>query len=315
MMLLEDGLVRPVARYNSPPALAAVRGGEAYRPPPGSLLATAIETKNLAQIADLRTSPTYIERARPTVDLVELGGARTVVVVPMLRDNEVIGTITIYRQEVRPFDGKQIELVGNFAKQAVIAIENARLLRELRQRTADLSEALQFQTASAEVLKVISRSPDALQPVFDVIVETSRELCRAQASTIFTLRDGRFYVAAFAGAQTELLQYMKDHPIPIEQKGSALARSVREKRTVHIPNTAEDPEFAEGSVIGMGEPRAILSVPLTRDGEVIGGITLRQSHLTPFTARQIEAIETFADQAVIAIANVGLFEQVQETHE
>ena len=232
MMLLEDGVVRPVARYNSPPALAAVRGGEAYRPPPGSLLATAIETKNLAQIADLRTSPTYIERARPTVDLVELGGARTVVVVPMLRDNEVIGTITIYRQEVRPFDGKQIELVGNFAKQAVIAIENARLLRELRQRTADLSEALQFQTASAEVLKVISRSPDALQPVFDVIVETSRELCRAQASTIFTLRDGRFYVAAFAGAQTELLQYMKDHPIPIEQKGSALARSVREKRTV-----------------------------------------------------------------------------------
>src|SRR6516162_994675 len=312
MMLLEDGVVRPVARYNSPPALAAVRGGEAYRPPPGSLLATAIETKNLAQIADLRTSPTYIERARPTVDLVELGGARTVVVVPMLRDNEVIGTITIYRQEVRPFDGKQIELVGNFAKQAVIAIENARLLRELRQRTADLSEALQFQTASAEVLKVISRSPDALQPVFDVIVETSRELCRAQASTIFTLRDGRFYVAAFAGAQTELLQYMKDHPIPIEQKGSALARSVREKRTVHIPNTAEDPEFAEGSVIGMGEPRATLTVPLTRDGEVIGGITLRQSHLTPFTARQIEAIETFADQAVIAIANVGLFEQVQE---
>jgi PAS domain S-box-containing protein len=312
MMLLEDGVVRPVARYNSPPALAAVRGGEAYRPPPGSVLATAIETKNLAQIADLRTSPTYIERARPTVDLVELGGARTVVVVPMLRDNEVIGTITIYRQEVRPFDGKQIELVGNFAKQAVIAIENARLLRELRQRTADLSEALQFQTASAEVLKVISRSPDALQPVFDVIVETSRELCRAQASTIFTLRDGRFYVAAFAGEQTELLQHMKDHPIPIEQKGSALARSVREKRTVHIPNTAEDPEFAEGSVIGMGEPRATLTVPLTRDGEVIGGITLRQSHLTPFTARQIEAIETFADQAVIAIANVGLFEQVQE---
>ena len=87
---------------------------------------------------------------------------------------------------------------------------------------------------------------------------------------------------------------------------------MREKRTVHIPNTAEDPEFAEGSVIGMGEPRATLTVPLTRDGEVIGGITLRQSHLTPFTARQIEAIETFADQAVIAIANVGLFEQVQE---
>ena len=111
MMLLEDGVVRPVARYNNPPAFAAARGDVAYRPPPESVLATAIETRNVAQIADLRTNPAYIERARSTVDLVELGGARSVVVVPMLRDNEVVGTITIYRQEVRPFSGKQIELL------------------------------------------------------------------------------------------------------------------------------------------------------------------------------------------------------------
>jgi signal transduction histidine kinase len=117
---------------------------------------------------------------------------------------------------------------------------------------------------------------------------------------------------AFSGVQTEVLQHMRDHPIPLEQKGSALARSVREKRTVHIPNTAEDPEFGEGSIIGMGEPRATLTVPLMREGQVIGGISLRQSHVMPFTPRQIEAIESFADQAVIAIANVGLFEQVQQ---
>ena len=490
MNLVEDGWVRQVALHNAPAALVAARANKISRPHPQSTLATAISTKQVVHFADLRTSPAYLEHAPTTVELVDLGGARTVVVVPMLRENEVIGVITVYRQQVRPFGDKQIELLSNFAKQAVIAIENARLLSELRARTDDLSESLQqqtatadvlkvisrstfdlqtvlqtlvesaarlcdadmaqitrqrdgvffraeaygfpdqfieytrtipvaadrgsaigrvllehtpiqipdvladpeysfmearrlagfrsvlavpmlregiaigvivmtrkepraftqkqielattfadqaaiaignvqlfdevqaktrdleeslqFQTASAEVFKVISRSPDTLQPVFDVIVETSKELCRAEASTIFTLRDGRFYVAAFAGIETEILQYVKDHPIGIDQTGSALARSVRERRTIHIPDTTADPEFAEGSIIGMGQPRATLTVPLMREGQVIGGITLRQSNVTPFTRRQIEAIETFADQAVIAIANVGLFEQVQQ---
>jgi GAF domain-containing protein len=488
MNLVEDGSVRQVALYNAPAAFAAARTNKVSRPHPQSSLATAIRTRQVVHVADLRTNPAYLERYPTTVELIELGGARSVVVVPMLREDEAIGAITIFRQEVRPFDSKQIELLTNFARQAVIAIENARLLRELRQRTTDLSESLQqqtatadvlkviassptevgpvleaivesacqlcesddatvalkdgdelvfkaqhgsipivwdripinrqmvtgravidgqpvhvsdlyghegegfpdarefarqtnvhtvlsvpllregesigvitlrrtavlpfsdkqiallqtfadqsviaignvrlfdevqaktrdleeslqFQTASADVLKVISRSPDALQPVFDVIVETSRELCRAQASTIFTLRHDKFYVAAFSGAQIELLEHMKEHPIAIDQKGSALARAAREKRTVYIPNTMDDPEFAEGGIIGMGGPRATLTVPLMRDGEVIGGITLRQSHLTPFTRRQIEAIESFADQAEIAISNVSLFEQVQQ---
>jgi two-component system, NtrC family, sensor kinase len=243
-------------------------------------------------------------------------GHRTILGVPLLREGESIGAIVLRRTEVYPFSDKQIALLQTFADQAVIAIGNVRLFEEVQARTRDLTESLQFQTASADVLKAISRSPDALQPVFDVIVETSRELCRALASTIFTLRGDKFYVAAFSGVQTDVLrdvlQHMEDHPIAIDQKGSALARAAREKRTVYIPNTMDDPEFAEGGIIGMGGPRATLPVPLMRDGEVIGGITLRQSHLTPFTPRQIEAIESFADQAEIAISNVSLFEQVQE---
>jgi GAF domain-containing protein len=237
---------------------------------------------------------------------------RTILSVPLLREGESIGAIVLRRTEVHPFSDKQIALLQTFADQAVIAIGNVRLFDEVQAKTRDLEESLQFQTASSDVLKVISRSPDALQPVFDAIVETSRKLCRSQASTIFTLRDGRFHVAAFSGIETELLQRMKEHPIAIEQKGSALARSVREKRTIHIPNTTEDPEFAEGGPISIGGARATLTVPLMRDGEVIGSITLRQSHLTPYTPRQIEAIETFADQAVIAISNVNLFDEVQQ---
>jgi GAF domain-containing protein len=239
-------------------------------------------------------------------------GHRTILSVPLLRKGESIGTITLRRLELNPFSDKQIALLQTFADQAVIAIGNVRLFEEVQQRTRELSESLQFQTASADVLKVISRSPDALQPVFDVIVETSQELCRTQASTIFTLRNDRFHVAAFSGIETELLQHMRDHPIAFDEKGSALARAVREKRTIHIPNTTDDPEFAEGGPTSIGGPRATLTVPLMHDRQVIGGITLRQSHLTPFTPRQIEVIESFADQAEIAISNVGLFDQVQQ---
>jgi signal transduction histidine kinase len=310
--LYENGAFRVAAMYNVPLSYAEARQREVlHRPSPLRPLARAVATGHFVHVIDYAAEPVYKQRDPGAVDLVELGRVRSLVVLPMLKEHEVIGTISVYRQEVRPFTDKQIALLQNFAAQAVIAIENARLLKALRQRTGDLQESLQFQTATSDVLKVISRSPDALQPVLDAIVETSRELCGSDGATIFILRDGRFYLTAVSGMLPNHLQFMQANPVAIGQPGSVLTRVVREKRSLHIANVMDDPELQAGTA-GVGGPRALLAAPLMREGEVIGVIILRQSHLRPFTLRQIQAIETFADQAVIAISNVNLFEQVQQ---
>jgi signal transduction histidine kinase len=187
----------------------------------------------------------------------------------------------------------------------------ADLEHKVEQRTAELSESLQFQTATADVLRVISRSPNSLQPVLDVIVDTSRHLCGTETTTVFLLSDGKFRIAAASGTMPEYLDFLRSNPIAIDQAGSSTARAAREKRTIHVPDISADPEFGQGPM-AVGDRRALLSVPLMREGTAIGVITMRQSHLTPFNSRQIEVVETFADQAVIAISNVRLFEQVQE---
>jgi signal transduction histidine kinase len=185
------------------------------------------------------------------------------------------------------------------------------LEKKVESRTAELSEALQFQTATSDVLKVISSSPDSLQPVLHGIVDTSRQLCGTETSTIFLLSDDKFQIAAASGAIPEYLDFLRSNPIAPDQPGSSTARAAREKRTIHIPDISADPEYGQGPM-AVGHRRALLSVPLIREDVAIGVITMRQSHLTPFTKRQIEVVETFADQAVIAISNVRLFEEVQE---
>jgi two-component system, NtrC family, sensor kinase len=302
----EKGDFFHVTNYNFPPNWLQFTRSAPIRPGRGSAVGRALQGGKAVQIPDVLADAEYIfgEQQR-------MAGFRSLVAVPLLREGDPIGVITLSRKVVQPFSDKQIELVQTFADQAVIAIENVRLFDEVQARTRELSESLQFQTASAEVLKVISRSPDTLQPVLDVIVGTSRELCGSDASTIFLLRQGNFYVTAVSGTLPAHIEHLKTNPLAVDQPGSVLARVAREKRTLHYANVLDDPELRTG-LTGLGGPRALLSVPLLSDGELIGAISLRKSHLTPFTPREIEAVETFADQAVIAISNFNLFDQVQQ---
>jgi two-component system NtrC family sensor kinase len=278
--------------------------GRRFAPGNTSVVERALLESRIIHVEDVLADPLYSTANDPNPP-------RTTVGVPLLREGAPIGVFALTRQDVRPFTDKQIELVQTFADQAVIAIENVRLFEEVQAKTRDLEESLQFQTATSDVLKVISRSPDTLQPVLDVIVETSRELCGADASTIFLLREERFHVAAISGSLPAHLDHLKANPLPIGQRGSILSRIYDHKRTINLENVLEDAELREGST-GLGGPRALLTVPLLSEGQVIGAITLRQPHTRPFTRRQVQAIESFADQAVIAISNVNLFEEVQK---
>jgi GAF domain-containing protein len=306
MYLNEGSAFRTVAMHNAPPALAEMRRcNPVFRPNPRIALARAAATKQTVQIADVQAEPGYLDPLPgfSSSQIVTLGGARTVVAVPMLKKNELVGVIAIYRQEVRPFTDKQIELVTNFAAQAVIAIENTRLLNELR-------ESLQQQTATADVLKVISRSTFDLQAVLDTLVDSAALLCRADRAAIRLARDGSYHHVASYGFTPEQKDYMKHHAWKAD-RGSVGGRAVLEGKAVQVADVKADPEFRLMTGPGFQNVRTILGVPLVREGLPIGALILTRSAVEPFTDKQIELVTTFADQAVIAIENVRLFDEVQ----
>ena len=316
LLLYEGNAFRIAARIAAPhgaaPAWAELqRGDPTVHPHPKDALARVVRTKRLQHVADLRTEEAYVEGDRSVVGLADVAGARTVLVVPMLKENELIGVLAIYRKEVRPFTEKQIELVQSFADQAVIAIENARLLNELRRRTDDLSQALEHQTATGEILASIGGAITDAKPVFDAIVRNLRRLFGTRLAMVQILKDGMVHLAA-AGHEQEFEKLVAQFPRPLDESTGS-GGVMLSKQAVQFAPVAGNPavpvvtqQFARE--LGFN---AVIYAPMIREGMVIGAIGAARHEPKPFDDKQVALIKAFADQAVIAIENVRLFDEVQ----
>ena len=296
-MLLGDGdPFRRVALHNAPQKFAEFSERSALmRSTDAPSLDRLVRTKQVVHVADLAVEG-------PDEPIAKFAGARTLLIVPMLKEDELIGAMGIYRQEVRPFTDKQIELVRNFAAQAVIAIENTRLLNELR-------ESLQQQTATADVLKAISRSTFDLQAVLDTLVELAGRLCQADSVALRIAKDGLYRHAASYGLLPEHKARMVREPIRPDQ--AMVGQVLSAGKSVHILDTQADANRDIAALATRGGVHTMLGVPLLREGTPIGVLLLQRRYVQPFTDKQIELVETFADQAVIAIENARLFDEVQ----
>ena len=318
--LYEGGGLRLAAAHGVPPAFAEARAEGTFHPAPGGVLDTAMKTGRTVHIPDLAETQSYAGRHPRMVDAVEVAGIRTAVGVPMLKDNELVGIIAIYRQEVRPFTDKQIEVVTNFANQAVIAIENARLLNELRERTADLSDALERQTATSEVLQVISTSPSDLEPVFESMLDNAVRICDVKFGSIYRYTGGALKAVATRNAPAAYAEARKSLIVNIPQD-DPMDRVLTTKSIVHVTDLAAEPTYIAGRnaqvalAVEQGGVRTVLLVPMLLEGEPIGVFSLFRQEVRPFTDKEIGLVTNFAAQAVIAIENARLLRELRERTE
>ena len=281
---------------------------------PQGPLAQIARTKKVVHITDLTAEQAYIEGNARMAALVEFSGARTLLGVPMLKDDELVGAIAIYRQEVNPFTDKQIELIKNFAAQAVIAIENTRLLKEQR-------ESLEQQTATAEVLSIISSSPGELQPVFDAMLQNATRICEATLGSLFLYKGDAFRAVAVHGDSYYADWSRREPDLNMRtdvHKGTPLERLTRTKKFLHIHDLRADEGLFERqpaikALVESAGARTHLVVPMLKEDELVGAIVIYRQEVRPFTDKQIELVQNFAAQAVIAIENTRLLNELRES--
>ena len=303
---------RPVALLGVPTAYAEFRARVDYEPGPGSFAALLREGHRVVHVIDLVETELYRNGDLGRRAMVDLGGARSAVVVPLLKDQVLRGAIAIYRQEVRPFSDRQIALLENFAAQAVIAIENARLINEQR-------EALEQQTATAEVLGVINSSPGDLKPVFNAMLDKALRLCGAAFGCLWTYDGERVHAVAHRGAPPEFAEFLTRAPHSVGPD-NAHDRLLRGEQVVHIPDVTDDEAYRSGdpvrqALVALSGGRTLLAVPLRKDGAFLGDFVIYRTEVRPFSDKQITLVQGFADQAVVAMENARLLNEVRQRQE
>ena len=325
LFLAEGEAFRTVALHNVPPAFAEARRREPLiHARPGTIFGRVAATKELVQIADVQSEPASLSDPRA---MIHLAGVRTLLIVPMIKDDELVGAVGIFRQEVRPFTGKQVELVKNFAAQAVIAIENARLLNELRQRTDDLSqrttdltEALEQQTATSEVLQVISGSPGDLQPVFAAMLDNAARICDANFGNIFRWDGDALWLVATHNTPPAFAEHRRRVPFRPSQ-GNPIGDMLSANAAIHVADLAADERYIERrdpevvTAVELGGIRTFVAVPMLKDKKLIGAVIVYRKEVRPFSDKQIELVKNFAAQAVIAIENARLLNELRQSLE